>query len=119
MGGVLRVNQNDKKIIKKLTILFIILYFLVGIIVVSGTAISKITAEDVNNVEPIKYQIFTTVMVACCFLPLSVTIYRYAKRTQMKDVRVIFLFFIVVCSFWLPLSTLAIIVQICFPSWLG
>lgn len=119
MGGVLRVNPNDKKIVKKLTVIFIVLYFLVGIIVVFGTAISRITTDNINSVASTKYQIFTTVMVACCFLPLSVAICRYVKRTQMKDVRIIFSFFIVVCSFWLPLSILAIIVQIFFPSWLG
>lgn len=104
------MNRNDKKIAIIFTVLFVLLEAVVYTIIFLWEWSGKSNANSTDCTTLVGL-VFTTIMVACCFLPLSITIRHYAKLAKMKILYVIFSFIKFACSVWLLLSVIVLILR--------
>ncbi len=104
------MNRNDKKIAIIFTVLFVLLEAVVYTIIFLWEWFSRSNA-NLTDCTTLVGLVFTTIVVACCFLPLSITIRHYAKLAKMKILYFIFSFIKLACSVWLVLSVIVLILR--------
>lgn len=104
------MKPNNKKFATILTILFILLQLVVYAIIFLWEWFGKSSATATECITLVGLA-FTTIMVACCFLPLSITIRHYAKLAKMKILYIMFSFIMFACSVWLLLLVIVLILR--------
>lgn len=114
------MNSSPKKQAIALSILFAVVYMIHGI---SGPAYYMFQSMQTETEAAIRflggYHIITLAMAALFYLPLSICIRRLAKQAQLRILKLLATFFIVVFSWFVVLNAILIIVWLFNPSLFG